>query len=180
VHYSILEEIECDGLITTDKPYNCPICRKPFRNEALLDRHTGTNDPNLRKSHACLDCNKICCSQEAIEQHRTSHKSKMKAHKAAWGAIPTLMDGDINTASVRSPCDFSSIRNAMEKCRNGTAPRTGFVCNVCKKVLMSELTLAYHEQSDSHHKKMVELAEFEVYVDLAGDDVSLCFVSKYE
>jgi hypothetical protein len=68
----------------------------------------------------------------------------------------------------------------MEKCRNGTAPRTGFVCNVCKKVLMSELTLAYHEQSDSHHKKMVELAEFEVYVDLAGDDVSLCFVSKYE
>jgi hypothetical protein len=48
----------------------CLICLKQLNSKAALKGHTGTDDPTLRKPHACGKCDKFFCSQTAMEQHR--------------------------------------------------------------------------------------------------------------
>jgi hypothetical protein len=152
----------------------CLVCIKHFVTAKGLKAHTGTTDPTARIAHTCNDCKKSFCSPNALNLHRESPKHKEKA-----GRRQTHVGIKATTDIVRPNNDkFFRCQKDLERHRDAPAHRTTFHCSVCKEYFDTELTMGYHEHS-STHKRLLELAEFGVYVDTTGDNVSLYSVSNY-
>jgi hypothetical protein len=152
----------------------CLVCLKHFNTAKGLKAHTSTNDPTTRIAHTCNDCKKSFYSPNALNLHRESPKHKEKARRRQ-----THVGIKATTDIVRPNNDkFFRCQKDLERHRDALAHRTTFHCNVCKEDFDTELTMGYHEHS-STHKRLLELAEFGVYVDTTGDNVSLYSVSNH-